>query len=61
MLNFVIANIGQGPAHKVSYVLEGDEEDLILHKVRLQNNKRRTAINILPQGEKVVSFFWDGT
>lgn len=60
LLNFVLANIGQGPARNVMFSFIGDEENFKKHEVRLSNNPRRTAISMLPQGEKLVAYFGRG-
>lgn len=56
-INFVLANIGQGPARNVRFELEYDEEDFSSHGVKLLKNSDRTAISVLPQGEKLSSLF----
>jgi hypothetical protein len=60
MLNFVLANIGQGPARNVRFSFECDQQDFAAHKVRLINNANRTATSVLPQGERLVAFFGVG-
>ncbi len=60
VINFVLANIGQGPALDVWFELIYDEEDFKAYGVRLQNNPERTAISALPQGEKIIAWFGMG-
>jgi hypothetical protein len=60
IINFVLANIGQGPARNVSFIFEGDQQDFADHKVHLLNDKNRTATSVLPQGERLVAFFGMG-
>lgn len=59
-INFVLANIGQGPARNVQFDLEYDETDFIQHEVWLQNDSNRSYISVLPQGEKIVALFGRG-
>lgn len=59
-INFVLANIGQGPALDVRFELIYDEEDFRSHGARLHNNQERTAISALPQGEKFTAWFGMG-
>lgn len=56
-INFVIANIGQGPAKNVRFELDFEESDFERHEVLLFNDKRRVRTNILPQGEKISALF----
>lgn len=56
-INFVLANIGQGAARNVKFNLEYDKADFSSHGVFLVDNPDRTAIGVLPQGEKVLSLF----
>ncbi len=64
-INFVLANVGQGPAQKVKFSIESDDfrfsEDLPPEqKMFLRNNTERTAISFLPQGENIrVVFCFD--
>lgn len=59
-VNFVLANVGQGPARDVQFTFEANEEDFAIHEVRLSNKAERTAISMLPQGERVEAFFGVG-
>ena len=57
-INFVLANVGQGPAQKVQFSIESDDfrfrDDLPPEqKIFLRNNTERTAISFLPQGENI--------
>ncbi len=64
-INFVLANVGQGPAQKVKFSIESDDfrfrDDLPPNqKIFLRNNTERTAISFLPQGENIrVVFCFD--
>lgn len=57
IFNFVLANVGRGPARNVRFLLEGDEEDFRNHDVRLRNEESRKDISFLPQGESIHLFF----
>ena len=56
-VNFVLANIGQGPALNVKFSLECDEDDFSNHDVKIQNSPDRSAMTIIPQGEKISVLF----
>lgn len=56
-LNLVLANIGQGPARRVSFTFDADMEDFAKQRVRVPTRTDRPAIGILPQGERIVTFF----
>lgn len=56
-INFVLENIGRGAARNVKFNLEYDEDDFSSHGVFLVNNPDRTAIGVLPWGEKISSLF----
>lgn len=60
MINFVLANIGQGPARDVRFSLDYDPADFQSHNVALVSSADRKAISVLPQGEKLVAFFGAG-
>lgn len=51
-VNFVLANIGQGPAMDVKIELDYDEEDFRAHDAHLLNEPSRAAFTVLPQGER---------
>lgn len=51
-VNFVLANIGQGPAMNVKLELSYDEEDFRAHDVHLLDEPDRAAFTVLPQGER---------
>jgi hypothetical protein len=59
-LNFVLSNIGQGPARNVSYTFDADMADFAKHNARLMNSDERPAISVLPQGERFVAYFGVG-
>lgn len=52
-IQFVLANVGRGPAFKVGFTLEYDEEDFVTHKALLTNDITRQPISVLPQDEAV--------
>ena len=58
-INFVLANVGRGPARNVSFKFDADEEDFDNHNVALRNSANRNAISFLPQGESICLFFGD--
>ncbi|MDQ7250763.1 hypothetical protein [Dongia sedimenti] len=60
MVNFVLANVGQGAALNVKFSFEADAADFTRHEVCLTNSDERTAISVLPQGERVTAFFGSG-
>jgi hypothetical protein len=51
-VNFVLANIGQGPAMDVKIELNYDEEDFRAHDAHVFNEPNRAAFTVLPQGER---------
>lgn len=57
IFNFVLANVGHGPARNVRFLFEGNEEDFRSHEVRLRNEEERKAMSFLPQGESIRLFF----
>jgi len=59
-VNFILSNVGQGPAFSVSFRFECDEDDFDDHEVMLRNEPKRTALNVLPSGEKIGSLFGVG-
>ncbi|HTO32944.1 MAG TPA: hypothetical protein VL202_17440 [Pararhizobium sp.] len=59
-VNFVVANVGQGPAFSVSFKFDCDEDDFTQHQVMLRNQPGRTSLSVLPQGEKIGSLFGVG-
>ena len=60
IINFVLANVGRGPAKNVSFEFNADEEDFRTHGVQLANNTDRKAMSFLPQGESIRVFFGVG-
>lgn len=59
-INFVLANIGQGPARNVRFSFLCDEEDFKSHDVWLENDSNRSCASVLPQGEKIAALFGRG-
>src|SRR4051794_28773146 len=53
LLNFVLANIGQGSARNVTFSFVCDQDDFSKHNVEIRNNERWTPISILPQNESM--------
>lgn len=53
VINFVIANVGQGPARHIRVSLDADLDDFAKHDVGLHRAKILEGMNILPQGEKL--------
>lgn len=60
ILNFVLANVGQGPARNISFKFNADETDLDIHGVALRNSTDREVLGFLPQGESIQVFFGSG-
>lgn len=60
MINFALINIGQGPAKNVAFSIEADEADFKSHNVKLSIKMNRVPISLLPQGEKITTFFGSG-
>lgn len=56
-VNFILANVGTGPAFDVKFKLIGDEADLVGHDVMLRNDAERSAIGVIPQNERIVVLF----
>jgi len=52
-IQFVLANVGKGPAFDVTFELEYDENDFKEHKVLLENDCQRKPVSVLPQDEKI--------
>lgn len=59
-VEFVLANIGRGPAFNVKHAFAADDADFEAHRVMLVNDENRTPISVIPQGEKLVVFFGVG-
>ena len=61
-INFVLANVGRGPARNVEFTLEGDMNDFAAHAVSsaFRNNSGGKGTDMLPQGERIQSFFGVG-
>jgi hypothetical protein len=59
-IQFILANVGRGPAFDLTFDLRYDETDFKSHDVLLANDKERTSITVLPQDEKVASLFGIG-
>lgn len=59
-VEFILANVGRGPAFDVVFQFNCDEDDFLAHKVLLENDKDRMPLSVIPQGEKVKSLFGTG-
>lgn len=61
-INFVLANVGCGPAKNIEFALEGDMNDFTAHEVStaFTNNAGGKGTDMLPQGERIQSFFGVG-
>ncbi|WP_417820552.1 hypothetical protein [Terasakiella sp.] len=56
-INFIIANVGQGPAFDVNFIFKNDIDNFKANGVAVGNHTGRTPLNTLPQGEKYINFF----
>ncbi|MDP1670582.1 MAG: hypothetical protein Q8L63_00700, partial [Alphaproteobacteria bacterium] len=56
-LNFVLVNVGQGPALNISFSIECDETDFLSHEVQLRNRSSQSPIGLLTQGGQVATYF----
>ena len=52
-LNFVLANVGRGPARNVRFEFDVGEKVLDANEIRLKNSITRKPISFLPQGESI--------
>ena len=61
-VNFILANVGRGAAMKVKFTIEGDVKDFEAHDVstELMNHSGARGTDVLPQGERIQSFFGMG-
>lgn len=59
-LNFVLANVGRGPARNVRFELDISDEDIENRKIHLKNSVDRQPISFLPQGEVFTAYFVNG-
>lgn len=59
-VEFILANVGRGPAFDVKFIFECDEIDFKSHNVYLRNDPERMPISVLPQGDKVKALFGIG-
>ena len=62
VINFVLANVGRGPAMNVEFSIEGDKEDFRAHRVSsaFTSHSGGMGTDLLPQGERIQSFFGVG-
>ncbi|WP_421927711.1 hypothetical protein [Neoaquamicrobium sediminum] len=56
-VNFILANVGTGPAYDVQFELIGDENDRVAHEVLLANDNTRSSIGVVPQNERITALF----
>lgn len=59
IINFIVANVGLGPAYNVTICVHADDDDLRKHNVFLFDKWGKRPITILPQGEKIVTILGD--
>lgn len=59
-VNFILANVGQGPAKNVKFTLIHDEADFRSHSALLYNEYGRAPLTLLPQGERIASLLGVG-
>ena len=59
-IDFVLSNIGQGPAMNVQFSLDMDNDDVERHDVILANQPDRKPVSVLPQSERFQSFLGMG-
>ena len=57
LLNFVLANVGQGPARHVEVSFLADTADFASHEVVPQPNQYQKVATVLPQGDRHEMFF----
>ena len=60
-IDFVLANVGRGPARNVSFRFLADEDDFESHETALRNSPERTPLGFIPPGETYRAFFGTGT
>ena len=60
LLNFVLANVGRGPARNVKFELDVDEKELNSREILLKNSIDRKPISLIPQGEVITAYFGNG-
>lgn len=61
-INFVLANVGRGPAKNVEFTIEADKNDFAAHDVSstFTDHSGGRGTDMLPQGERIQSFFGIG-
>ena len=61
-VNFVLANVGRGPAKNVEFTIEADMNEFMAHRVSsvFTNKSGGRGTDMLPQGERIQSFFGVG-
>ena len=59
-IDFVLSNIGQGPAKNVQFKLDMEELEVRSHDILLAIQHDRKPVSVLPQGERFRSFFGMG-
>jgi hypothetical protein len=60
IVNFEIANIGQGAARDIRFRFIAEPEDFARHEVRLAAESTARRIAVLPQGERLSTLFAQG-
>ena len=58
-INFVLANVGRGLARNIEFTIDGDINDFVAHSVSsaFRNCSGGRGTDMLPQGERIQSFF----
>ncbi|MFN3814921.1 hypothetical protein [Brevundimonas sp.] len=59
-VEFVLSNVGNGPAYDVRFDFICDEDDFEKHEVMLTNDHQRMPTSVIPPGEKIVSLMGVG-
>ncbi len=60
VIKLIIANVGMGAALKLKFNYDADKEDLANHKSNMLKIKTFNGLSILPQGERLSTFFGMG-
>ena len=59
-INFVLANVGRGPARKIEFEFDFDERFYANGRVAPMNRTDRKPYGFLPQDERICMFFGSG-
>lgn len=52
-----LSNVGTGPARDVSFSFIADSDDFNKYDIKIDHSKSRSAITLIPKGEKITFFF----